>query len=63
MKLKDIDLIGIPIKIIIGPKGLKDGKVEIKSRKTGETKLVEINKAVSQVLGEPSDSAQGSKEG
>ncbi|MFH1361299.1 MAG: proline--tRNA ligase [bacterium] len=39
-KLKDIDLIGIPIKVIIGPKGLKDGKVEVKFRKDGKTELV-----------------------
>ncbi len=39
-KLKDIDLIGIPIKVIVGPKGLKEGKVEIKNRKTGKLELV-----------------------
>jgi len=39
-RLKDIDLIGIPIKVIIGPKGLKEGKVEIKLRKTGDTQLI-----------------------
>lgn len=44
-KLKDIDLIGIPIKIIIG-RALKDGKVEIKFRKTGETQLIEKDKAL-----------------
>jgi prolyl-tRNA synthetase len=45
VKLKDIDLIGIPIKIIIG-RALKEGKVEVKLRKTGETQLVEKDKAV-----------------
>jgi prolyl-tRNA synthetase len=40
VKLKDIDLIGIPYKVIIG-KALKEGKVEIKSRRTGETVLTE----------------------
>jgi prolyl-tRNA synthetase len=40
MKLKDIDLIGFPLKIIVGPKGLKEGKVECKSRATGEIKLI-----------------------
>ena len=44
MKLKDIDLIGIPVKIIIGPKGLKDSKVEIKDRKSGEIQLVDKGK-------------------
>jgi prolyl-tRNA synthetase len=45
VKLKDIDLMGIPLKIIIG-KALKEGKVEIKQRKSGETTLV----AVAEVL-------------
>lgn len=44
MKLKDIDLIGFPIKIIVGPKGLKEGKVEVKLRKTGEVKMTPIDK-------------------
>lgn len=49
VKLKDIDLIGIPLKIIIGPKGLKDGKVEIKLRKSGEVKLVPVEQVVENV--------------
>jgi prolyl-tRNA synthetase len=48
VKLKDIDLIGLPIKIIIG-KALKDGQVEIKLRKTGEVKLVAVDRAVEEV--------------
>ena len=45
VKLKDIDLIGIPIKMILG-KALKEGKVEIKNRKSGETQLVAKDEAV-----------------
>lgn len=48
VKLKDIDLIGIPIKLIIG-KALKDGKVEIKLRKNGEVKLVPVDKVLEEV--------------
>ncbi|MFH1683990.1 MAG: proline--tRNA ligase [Candidatus Margulisiibacteriota bacterium] len=48
VKLKDIDLIGIPIKIIIG-KALKEGKVEIKLRHSGEVRLVPIDKAVEEI--------------
>jgi len=48
VKLKDIDLIGVPIKLIIG-KALKEGKVEIKMRKTGEVSLVPIDQAVEEV--------------
>ncbi len=36
VKFNDADLIGIPIRITIGPRSLKEGKVEIKLRKSGE---------------------------
>ncbi len=48
VKLKDIDLMGIPIKLIVG-KALKEGKIEIKLRKTGETKLVAVEKTLEEV--------------
>ena len=39
VKLKDADLMGIPLQIIIGPKNLSAGQVEIKVRKTNESDL------------------------
>ena len=36
-KFATADLIGLPYQIIIGPRGLKEGKVELKVRRTGET--------------------------
>ena len=39
VKLKDADLIGIPLQIIVGPKNLEEDKVEIKIRKTQESQL------------------------
>ncbi len=36
VKFKDADLIGIPVQIIIGERGLKEGVCEIKIRKSGE---------------------------
>ncbi|PIP72364.1 MAG: proline--tRNA ligase [Nitrospinae bacterium CG22_combo_CG10-13_8_21_14_all_47_10] len=39
VKLKDADLIGIPLQIIIGPKNLSAGQIEIKIRKTNESEL------------------------
>ena len=42
-KFKDADLIGIPIQVIIGSKGLAENKVEIKLRNTNEKELVDIN--------------------
>ena len=46
VKFKDADLIGFPYKAVIGPRGLKEGKIEIKSRRTGETQLVAISESV-----------------
>ncbi|HTY13023.1 MAG TPA: proline--tRNA ligase [Candidatus Omnitrophota bacterium] len=48
VKLKDADLIGFPVKVIIG-KSLKEGKVEVKFRKTGETKLVPLADAAKEL--------------
>ena len=40
VKFKDADLIGIPIRVTIGPKKLAEGKVEIRLRKTGEVLVI-----------------------
>jgi prolyl-tRNA synthetase len=45
VKLKDIDLMGFPIKVIIGPKSLAENKIEIKLRSDGKTELVAVDKA------------------
>lgn len=37
---KDADLIGIPIRITVGKKGLKDGKIEVKLRREKEARFV-----------------------
>ena len=39
VKLKDADLIGIPLQIIVGPKNLEEGKIEMKIRKTQDSQL------------------------
>lgn len=41
-KLNDCDLIGIPLRIVISQKTMKEESVEIKKRNEGETKLVKI---------------------
>ncbi len=48
-KFKDADLIGMPYQVIVGEKGLKNGQVEIKKRRTGERIMVSIELAVSEV--------------
>ena len=42
-KFADMDLIGLPRQIIVGPRGLAQGKVEIKNRKTGEKAEVDLD--------------------
>ncbi|PIS45693.1 MAG: proline--tRNA ligase [Ignavibacteria bacterium CG08_land_8_20_14_0_20_37_9] len=43
-KFNDADLLGMPVQVIIGEKKLKEGKVEVKIRKTGERFDIEIEK-------------------
>lgn len=41
-KFATADLIGVPWQVLIGPKGLADGKVELKNRATGERELLPL---------------------
>ena len=43
VKFADAELIGIPYRITIGPKGIADGVVELVPRSTGETILVPLD--------------------
>ena len=44
VKFKDMDLMGIPVRIVVGDKNLPN--VEIKIRSTGEVKLMSVQDAV-----------------
>jgi prolyl-tRNA synthetase len=44
-----MDLIGIPWQLIIGPKGLAEGKVEIKNRATGERHTADFDEVLAQL--------------
>lgn len=50
VKFKDSDLIGFPVKIIIGEKNFKENKVEIKTRKDGKIKLVDSDKVLDETI-------------
>ncbi|HTY38675.1 MAG TPA: His/Gly/Thr/Pro-type tRNA ligase C-terminal domain-containing protein, partial [Bacteroidota bacterium] len=41
-KFKDADLLGMPVQVIVGEKGLKNGQVELKVRRTKERSMVAI---------------------
>ncbi|MFP6779934.1 MAG: proline--tRNA ligase [Alphaproteobacteria bacterium] len=45
IKLAEMDLIGIPWQIRIGPRGVKNGFFELLNRKTGKTLEVDVNQA------------------
>ena len=49
VKFKDADLIGIPYRIVVGPKGLEQGKVEVVRRKTKKGREVDLQKAAKSV--------------
>ncbi len=49
-KFKDHDLIGIPLRIVVGGKNLADGKVEFKMRRGGEMVLMTPDDAVAEVI-------------
>ena len=51
-KLAAMDLIGIPWQIVVGPRGTKNGMVEVKKRNTGETQDVSPQAALRLVVGE-----------
>jgi len=49
VKLKDADLIGIPLRVVVGERGLKDGKVELKRRTDAQPTLVPAERAAAEV--------------
>lgn len=49
VKLNDADLIGCPVRITIGARSLKEGRVELKARSEDEVEMVELSKTVSSV--------------
>lgn len=49
VKFKDNDLIGIPLRIVVGSKGLAEGKVEVKIRSTGEILSLSLDEVAATV--------------
>jgi prolyl-tRNA synthetase len=50
VKFKDADLIGVPVRVVIGAKSLKDGKVEVSLRRDRAKQLVAPAEAVGKVI-------------
>ena len=49
MKFKDADLLGMPLRVVVGTKGLKDGTVELKDRRTKKMDKVPVDQLVAAV--------------
>lgn len=49
VKFNDADLIGCPVRVTVGEKGLREGMVELKERKEKENQLVKIDEIVEKI--------------
>ena len=50
-KFANMDLIGLPWQLVVGPRGLKDGKVEVKNRASGEKEELPLDAALAKLTG------------
>jgi prolyl-tRNA synthetase len=48
-KFKDADLIGVPLRVTIGEKGLAEGKIELRARRGGETTFAPAGEALAAI--------------
>jgi prolyl-tRNA synthetase len=51
VKFKDADLIGIPYRVTVGPKRLAEGKMEIKTRRSGEVVSLPVSEVEAFLIG------------
>ena len=50
-KFANMDLIGLPWQLVVGPRGIKNGVVELKSRATGEREELSLESALAKLAG------------
>ena len=50
-KLADMDLIGLPWQVVVGPRSVKNGVVEVKNRRTGETEELTPEAVINRFVG------------
>ena len=50
-KFATMDLIGLPHQVIVGPKGLAEGKVEVKDRRSGNRETISVAAAIARLGG------------
>ena len=49
VKFKDADLIGIPLRVTVSPRSLKNGGVELKRRSSSESTMLPLDSAVGEI--------------
>jgi prolyl-tRNA synthetase len=49
-KFKDADLVGMPLRVTVGERAAKEGMVELRLRKSGETRKIDRRDAVEKIL-------------
>ena len=62
VKFNDIDLVGFPVRVVVGKRGLAEGQVEMSLRRDGEKKMVPLAEAIPKVkrlLAELAEEIQG----
>jgi prolyl-tRNA synthetase len=50
VKFNDADLLGMPLRVVVGERGLKNGTVELKPRREEEARVIPLDQLVQQVL-------------
>jgi prolyl-tRNA synthetase len=48
-KFATLDLIGLPYQVVVGPRGLAEGKVEVKTRATGVRESLPVSEAIARL--------------
>jgi prolyl-tRNA synthetase len=49
VKFKDADLIGVPLRVVVGERGLKQGQLEVKWRWDAQPQMLAVNEAVARI--------------
>ena len=49
VKFRDVELVGIPLRVTVGTRGLADGVVELTERATGQTERVPVDEIVDRI--------------
>ena len=57
VKFKDADLVGIPLRITVGGKGLKEGIIELKWRSQKEVSRIALNEAEARIASAVAEAA------